>query len=162
MTTARTERLAALRQALTQRILVIDGAMGTMIQGYHLAESDYRGERLKDWPSDLKGNNDILVLTQPKIVAEIHRAYLDAGADIIETNTFTANHSSQADYRAEELVRDINLAAAHIARRAADEYTAQTGKVVFVAGALGPTSPGWTWQGGTGNDGSTPWLRPVC
>ncbi len=140
MTTARNERLTALRQALTQRILVIDGAMGTMIQDYRLNESDYRGERFKSWPSDLKGNNDILVLTQPQIVAEIHRKYLDAGADIIETNTFTANHSSQADYRAEELVRDINLAAAQIARRAADEYTAQTGKVTFVAGALGPTN----------------------
>ena len=140
MSADRNDRLTALRQALTQRILVIDGAMGTMIQGYRLAESDYRGERFKSWPSDLKGNNDILVLTQPQIVAEIHRAYLDAGADIIETNTFTANHSSQADYRAEELVRDINLAAAQIARRAADEYTAQTGKVTFVAGALGPTN----------------------
>ncbi len=140
MTTARNERITALREALTQRILVIDGAMGTMIQGYRLAESDYRGERFKSWPSDLKGNNDILVLTQPQIVAEIHRKYLDAGADIIETNTFTANHSSQADYRAEELVRDINLAAAQIARRAVDEYTAQTGKVTFVAGALGPTN----------------------
>jgi 5-methyltetrahydrofolate--homocysteine methyltransferase len=140
MSTARNERITALREALTQRILVIDGAMGTMIQGYRLAESDYRGERFKSWPSDLKGNNDILVLTQPQIVAEIHRAYLDAGADIIETNTFTANYSSQADYRAEELVRDINLAAAQIARRAADEYAAQTGKVTFVAGALGPTN----------------------
>ena len=140
MSADRNDRLSALRQALTQRILVIDGAMGTMIQGYRLAESDYRGERFKSWPCDLKGNNDILVLTQPQIVAEIHRAYLDAGADIIETNTFTANYSSQADYRAEELVRDINLAAAQIARRAADEYTAQTGKVTFVAGALGPTN----------------------
>ncbi|HKR34758.1 MAG TPA: homocysteine S-methyltransferase family protein, partial [Steroidobacteraceae bacterium] len=91
---ARRERLNALRQALTQRILVIDGAMGTMIQGYRLGESDYRGERFESWPCDLKGNNDILVLTQPKIVAEIHRAYLEAGADIIETNTFTANYSS--------------------------------------------------------------------
>ena len=140
MTTASTQRLNALRQALTQRILVIDGAMGTMIQGYRLAESDYRGERFESWPCDLKGNNDILVLTQPAIVAAIHRAYLAAGADIIETNTFTANHSSQADYRAEEFVRDINLAAAQIARRAADEYGAQTGQVKFVAGALGPTN----------------------
>ena len=87
----RRERIEALRQALTQRILVIDGAMGTMIQGYRLAESDYRGERFASWPCDLKGNNDILVLTRPKIVAEIHRAYLDAGADIIETHTFTSN-----------------------------------------------------------------------
>lgn len=139
MSTARTDRLTALRQALAERILVIDGAMGTMIQGYQLSESDYRGERFKSWPCDLKGNNDILVLTQPVIVAEIHRAYLVAGADIIETNTFTANYSSQADYRAEELVRDINLAAAHIARKAADDFMAQTGQISFVAGALGPT-----------------------
>ena len=114
--------------------------MGTMIQGYKLAESDYRGERFKSWPCDLKGNNDILVLTQPQIIAEIHRAYLDAGADIIETNTFTSNHSSQADYQAEELVRELNLAAAQIARRTADEFTAQTGQARFVAGALGPTN----------------------
>jgi 5-methyltetrahydrofolate--homocysteine methyltransferase len=140
MSTARTDRIAALRLALTERILVIDGAMGTMIQGYKLSESDYRGERLANWPCDLKGNNDILVLTQPAIVAEIHRAYLDAGADIIETNTFTANYSSQADYHAEELVRDINLSAAQIARKAADEFSAQTGEVRFVAGALGPTN----------------------
>lgn len=140
MSTARTDRLTALRQALAERILVIDGAMGTMIQGYQLSESDYRGERFKSWPCDLKGNNDILVLTQPVIVAEIHRAYLVAGADIIETNTFTANYSSQADYRAEELVRDINLAAAQIARKAADDFMAQTGQIRFVAGALGPTN----------------------
>src|SRR4030095_7826291 len=137
MSTARTERIDALRQALTQRILVIDGAMGTMIQGYRLDESDYRGERFKSWPCDLKVNNDILVLTRPHVVAEIHRAYLDAGADIIETNTFTANYSSQADYRTEEFVRDINLSAAQIARRAADEYTAQTGNMTFVAGERG-------------------------
>jgi len=112
MSIARTERIAALKNALTQRILVIDGAMGTMIQGYRLSESDYRGERFGAWPCDLKGNSDILVLTQPKIIAQIHRAYLDAGADIVETNTFTANYSSQADYRTEELVREINLAAA--------------------------------------------------
>jgi 5-methyltetrahydrofolate--homocysteine methyltransferase len=139
MNTERIERLNALRQALTQRILVIDGVMGTMIQGYRLDESDYRGERFASCPA-IQGNNDILVLTRPQIVAEIHRAYLDAGADIIETNTFAANYSSQADYRTEELVREINLTAAQIARRAADEFTAQTGKVTFVAGALGPTN----------------------
>ena len=85
--------------------------MGTMIQGYKLDESDYRGERFKDWPCDLKGNNDLLVLTQPQIIARDPRAYLDAGADILETNTFNANHSSQADYRCEELVHELNLAA---------------------------------------------------
>lgn len=139
-TSSRNERIAALRRLLEQRILVIDGAMGTMIQGYKLSEADYRGERFKNWGCDLKGNNDILVLTRPEIVAQIHRAYLDAGADIIETNTFTANYSSQADYRTEELVRDINLAAAQIARRAADEFAAQKGELRFVAGALGPTN----------------------
>jgi 5-methyltetrahydrofolate--homocysteine methyltransferase len=137
---SREERIAALHRLLTERILVIDGAMGTMIQGYKLTEADYRGERFQQWSCDLKGNNDILVLTRPDIVAQIHRAYLDAGADIIETNTFTANYSSQADYRTEEFVRDINLAAAQIARRAADEFTAQQGEVRFVAGALGPTN----------------------
>jgi 5-methyltetrahydrofolate--homocysteine methyltransferase len=139
-TSSRNERIAALRRLLDQRILVIDGAMGTMIQDYKLAEADYRGERFKNWGCDLKGNNDILVLTRPEIVAQIHRAYLDAGADIIETNTFTANYSSQADYRTEEFVRDINLAAAQIARRAADEFAAEKGELRFVAGALGPTN----------------------
>jgi 5-methyltetrahydrofolate--homocysteine methyltransferase len=137
---SRTDRIAAFRRALTERILVIDGAMGTMIQGYKLEEADYRGERFKDWPSDMKGNSDILVLTRPKVIEEIHRAYLDAGADIIETNTFTANYPSQADYRAEDLVREINLAAAQIARKAVDDFTARTGEVRFVAGALGPTN----------------------
>src|SRR5687767_186524 len=94
----RTERIAAFRHQLTERILVIDGAMGTMIQNRKLTEADYRGERFRDWKSDLKGNSDVLVLTQPKIIGEIHTAYLEAGADIIETNTFTANYSSQADY----------------------------------------------------------------
>ena len=115
--------------------------MGTMIQGYQpRPRATIAASASSHWPCDLKGNNDILVLTQPQIIAEIHRAYLEAGADIIETNTFTANYPSQADYRAEELVRDINLAAAQLARRAADEFTAQTGQVTFVAGALGPTN----------------------
>jgi hypothetical protein len=110
-------RAEKFRQLLAERILVLDGGMGTMIQGYKLTEADYRGEQFKDWPCDMKGNSDILALTRPDVIGAIHRAYLDAGADIIETNTFTANYPSQADYRAEEFVRDINLAAAKVARK---------------------------------------------
>jgi len=136
----RVERVAAFKRLLTERILVLDGAMGTMIQSYRLSEADYRGERFKDWRCDLKGNSDILVLTKPAVIAQIHRAYLEAGADIIETNTFTANFPSQADYGTENFVHEINLEAARIARRVADEFAAQEGEVRFVAGALGPTN----------------------
>ncbi len=134
------DRIATFKQSLTERILVLDGGMGTMIQGYRLTEADYRGERFKSWHCDLKGNSDILVLTRPDVIGAIHSAYLDAGADIVETNTFTANYPSQADYGTEDLVRDINLEAARIARRAVDEYVAKTGELRFVAGALGPTN----------------------
>ena len=96
-------------QLLSERILILDGAMGTMIQGYNLEEDGYRGERFKDWPSDLKGNNDLLVLTQPQIIKEIHAEYLEAGADIIETNTFNANAYGMADYGMQELVYELNL-----------------------------------------------------
>ncbi|HEY6645184.1 methionine synthase [Povalibacter sp.] len=136
----RNERIAAFRHLLTERILVIDGAMGTMIQNRKLTEADYRGERFKDWKSDLKGNSDVLVLTQPKIIGEIHTEYLEAGADIVETNTFTANYSSQADYGMEDLVAEINFTGAQIARKAADDFYAKTGELRFVAGALGPTN----------------------
>lgn len=124
-----------------RRILILDGAMGTMIQQYNLTEAGYRGERLKNHPTNLKGNNDLLCLTQPHIVGEIHRAYLEAGADIIETNTFNATAISQADYGTEALAYELNLAAAQIAKEAAAEYTSRTpGKPRFVAGALGPTN----------------------
>src|SRR5687767_5843492 len=136
----RTERLAAFHRLLTERIVLLDGGMGTMIQGYKLSEADYRGEQFKDWPCDLKGNSDLLVLTRPEVIQAIHTKYLEAGADILETNTFTANYSSQADYRMEHLVRDINLAGAKVARAAADECYAKTGQLRFVAGALGPTN----------------------
>jgi 5-methyltetrahydrofolate--homocysteine methyltransferase len=136
----RQERIREFRRLLDERILVLDGAMGTVIQSYRLTEADYRGERLRDWPKDLKGNNDVLVLTRPEVIGEIHRRYLEAGADIVETNTFSASAPSQADYGAESLVREINLAAAQIARRVADEVSARTGRQRFVAGALGPTS----------------------
>lgn len=118
---------------------MIDGAMGTMIQRYKLTEADYRGERFKDYPSDLKGNNDLLVLTQPQIVKEIHREYLDAGADILETNTFNAQAISLADYDMQSLAYEMNVAAAKLARQAADEYMQEhPGTQKFVAGAIGP------------------------
>ena len=108
-----------LEDALKDRILIIDGAMGTMIQRHKLEEKDYRGRRFADWPSDLKGNNDLLCLTQPAIVEDIHRQYLEAGADIIETNTFNAQRVSLADYHMEDLAFEINVAAATIAKKAA-------------------------------------------
>ncbi len=132
---------AQLETLLRQRILVIDGAMGTMIQGYRLEEADYRGSRFADWPSDLKGNNDLLALTQPEIIREIHGKYLEAGADIIETNSFNAQVVSLADYGMQSLAYELNVAAARCARAAADEWTAKTpDRPRFVAGALGPTS----------------------
>jgi len=136
----RNERLREFSRLLGERILVLDGAMGTVIQSYKLGETDYRGDRFRDWPKDLKGNNDLLVLTRPELIGEIHRRYLEAGADIVETNTFNASATSQADYGTEALVREINLAAAQIARRAADDVAARTGRVRFVAGAIGPTN----------------------
>jgi 5-methyltetrahydrofolate--homocysteine methyltransferase len=136
----RPDRVREFRRLLGERVLVLDGAMGTVIQSYKLGEADYRGERFRDWPKDLKGNNDLLVLTRPEVIGEIHRRYLEAGADIIETNTFNSNATSQADYGAEALVRELNLAAAQIARRAADDVAARTGRPRFVAGALGPTN----------------------
>ncbi|MEZ9549110.1 methionine synthase [Vibrio sp. 10N.286.55.E10] len=126
---------------LKQRILLIDGGMGTMIQDYKLEEQDYRGERFADWHSDLKGNNDLLVLTQPKLIKDIHSEYLEAGADILETNTFNATTIAMADYDMESLSEEINFAAAKLAREAADEWTAKTPeKPRFVAGVLGPTN----------------------
>jgi len=138
--TDRTQRVAAFRRLLGERILVLDGAMGTMIQRRGLGESDYRGERFAGWGRDLKGANDLLTLTRPDVIAAIHREYLEAGADVIETNTFNANAPSLGDYGLEELVRELNLEAARLARRVADEVAAETGRPRFVAGALGPTN----------------------
>lgn len=130
-----------IQERLAQQILLIDGGMGTMIQGYKLEEADYRGERFADWPSDLKGNNDLLVLTQPQLIRDIHSAYLEAGADILETNTFNATTIAMADYGMEALSAEINLEAARLARQVADEWTAKTPhKPRFVAGVLGPTN----------------------
>ncbi|MCP5195524.1 MAG: methionine synthase [Gammaproteobacteria bacterium] len=135
------DRTAELSDLLTRRILILDGAMGTMIQSYRLQEADYRGERFRDWPSDLKGNNDLLVLTQPAIIREIHAAYLDAGADILETNTFNATAVSMHDYGMESLAPELNRAAARLAREVADEFSARDpDRPRFVAGILGPTN----------------------
>ncbi|NKQ10533.1 methionine synthase [Pseudomonas sp. SST3] len=137
----RNARLQALQQALKERILILDGGMGTMIQSYKLEESDYRGERFADWPQDLKGNNDLLILTRPDAISAIEKAYFDAGADIVETNTFNATRVSQADYGMEELVYELNVEGARLARQAADAKTAETpDRPRFVAGVLGPTS----------------------
>ncbi|MDO2953264.1 methionine synthase [Aeromonas simiae] len=131
----------SLEAQLKERILIIDGGMGTMIQGHKLAEADYRGERFADWPSDLKGNNDLLVLTRPNVIREIHDAYCAAGADILETNTFNATRIAMADYRMESLSAEINREAARLARAVADEWTAkEPHKPRFVAGVLGPTN----------------------
>ena len=130
-----------LRKLLEQRILILDGAMGTMIQQYKLTESQYRGERFKDRPGDIKGNNDLLSLTQPQIIKDIHLQYFKAGADIVETNTFNSNRISMADYKMESLVYELNVAAAKIAKSAAEQFTRENpAKPRFVAGALGPTT----------------------
>ena len=130
-----------LKQQLSQRILFLDGAMGTMIQGYKLEEKDFRGARFAQWDVDLKGNNDLLSLTQPDIIKAIHSAYFEAGSDIVETNTFNSTRISMADYRMESLAYELNVAAARVAKQTADEYTAMTpDKPRFVAGVLGPTA----------------------
>jgi 5-methyltetrahydrofolate--homocysteine methyltransferase len=136
-----TPRTALLAAHAARRILILDGAMGTMIQRYGLTEADYRGSRFADWPSDVRGNNDLLLLTRPQVIQEIQRQYLQAGADILETNTFNANSISMADYDMESLVFELNFEGARLARELADEFTAQNpDKPRFVAGVLGPTS----------------------
>ena len=129
----------AIREILKERILIIDGAMGTMIQRHKLEEADYRGERFKDWHTDVKGNNDLLSITQPDIIQGIHELYLEAGADIIETNTFSSTTIAQADYDMQALAYELNVASAKCAKAAADKYTAMNpDKPRFVAGAIGP------------------------
>ncbi|MBK5273014.1 MAG: homocysteine S-methyltransferase family protein [Bacteroidia bacterium] len=131
-----------IRDLLNKRILIIDGAMGTMIQHHKLTEADYRGERFKDWPSDLKGNNDLLSITKPEIITDIHKQYLEAGADIIETNTFSSTSIAQADYKMQSLAYELNVAAAKCARNAINEFTHDSRLTVhdtkFIAGAIGP------------------------
>ncbi|SFP50248.1 methionine synthase [Pseudomonas borbori] len=137
----RSARLHALQQALKERILILDGGMGTMIQSYKLEEEDYRGARFADWPQDVKGNNDLLILSRPDVIGAIEKAYLDAGADILETNTFNATQVSQADYGMQALVYELNVEGARLARRVADAKTLETpDRPRFVAGVLGPTS----------------------
>ena len=136
----RTRRIKRLKSLLEERIVLLDGAMGTMIQSHRLDEAGYRGERFRDYGRDLKGNNDLLTLSRPEIIADIHRAYFEAGADIVETNTFNSTAISQADYGTEALVPELNYRAAQLARAVADEFTRKDGRVALVAGALGPTS----------------------
>src|SRR5690606_34731351 len=131
---------SALTQAARERILILDGAMGTMIQRLGLEEHHFRGERFKDWKLPLRGNNDLLVLTEPERIEDIHYAYYMAGADIVETNTFSATAVAQADYACEEAVYDINYQGVVVARRAALRAEAEDGRRRFVAGALGPTN----------------------
>lgn len=132
---------AILHDALSERILILDGAMGTMLQRYNFEEKDYRGSRFKDWNCLIKGNNDLLSLTQPHAIETVHRLYLEAGADIIETNTFSSTSIAMADYNMEELVTELNLKSAQIARKLCDEYSHKNPlKPRFVAGSIGPTN----------------------
>ena len=137
---AASDLIATLTQRLTQRIHILDGGMGTMLQNAELSEEEFRGERFSDWPSDLKGNNDLLALTCPEVVSRIHRDYLEAGADIIETNTFNSTRLSQADYGMETIVVELNRESARLARDVCDAVAAETGVPRYVAGVLGPTS----------------------
>jgi 5-methyltetrahydrofolate--homocysteine methyltransferase len=136
----RAKRTKALHQAAKERILIIDGAMGTMIQQHKLDEAAYRGDRFKSWNRDVKGNNDLLVLSQPKIIRDIHTAYINAGADLISTNTFNAQVISMADYGMESLSHELNVAAAKLTRDAVDEAEKADGKMRWVVGAIGPTN----------------------
>ncbi len=137
----REERLVYLEAESKKRIIVLDGAMGTMIQRYNLKEEDYRGERFADWKRDVRGNNDLLSLTKPTVIKEIHKEYLEAGADVLGTNTFSSTTIAQADYAMEELAYEMNVESARIAREVADEMTAQTpDRPRLVAGAMGPTN----------------------
>ncbi|WP_422859087.1 homocysteine S-methyltransferase family protein [Flagellimonas sp. S174] len=133
--------MSKIEELLKERILVLDGAMGTMLQGYQFEEEDFRGERFKDWEHPLKGNNDLLSLTQPKAIAEVHRKYYAAGADIVETNTFSGTTVAMADYHMEDLVYDLNYESARIAKEVANEFTElEPHKPRFVAGSMGPTN----------------------
>ena len=133
--------MTSLQHILQERILVLDGAMGTMLQAYKFEEADFRGDRFKNHPVPLQGNNDLLSLTQPQAIADIHRKYLEVGADIIETNTFSGTTIAMTDYQMEDLVYELNYASANIAREVADEYTKKTpDKPRFVAGSIGPTN----------------------
>lgn len=134
-------RKTDIRELLLDRILVLDGAMGSLIQQYNLTDADYRGERFKDFPHELKGNNDLLSITRPDVIKEIHAQYFEAGADIAETNTFSGTSIAMADYHLEDLVYELNFESAKIAREVADEFTEKNPfKPRFVAGSIGPTN----------------------
>ncbi len=133
--------MSGIHKAIKERILILDGAMGTMLQRYNFSEEDFRGERFKEFPHPLKGNNDLLSLTQPKAIQEVHRQYFEAGADIVETNTFSGTTIGMADYHLEDLVYELNYESARLARKIADEFTAKNpDKPRFVAGSIGPTN----------------------
>jgi 5-methyltetrahydrofolate--homocysteine methyltransferase len=133
--------MSNIKNILKKHILVLDGAMGTMLQRYNFSEEDFRGERFKDYPTSLKGNNDLLSLTQPKAIAEVHRKYFEAGADIVETNTFSGTTIGMSDYNMEDLVYELNFESAKIAKQVAEEFTqANPSKPRFVAGSIGPTN----------------------
>jgi len=133
--------MSTINEEIKKRILVLDGAMGTMLQRYNFTEEDFRGERFKDYPTPLQGNNDLLSLTQPEAIAEIHKQYLEAGADIIETNTFSGTSIAMADYNMEDLVYELNYESAKIAKQVANEFTKKTPeKPRYVAGSIGPTN----------------------
>ncbi|MES1156389.1 MAG: homocysteine S-methyltransferase family protein [Alphaproteobacteria bacterium] len=136
----RSKRIAKINAEMARRILVLDGSMGAYLQGFGLTSNDFHGQRFAEHPQALKGNNDILVLTRPEVIAKVHRAYLDAGADIIETNTFSATTISQAEYALEEIAYELNVEGARIAREVCDEFEALDGRPRLVAGALGPTT----------------------
>ncbi|PKW28454.1 homocysteine S-methyltransferase family protein [Flavobacterium lindanitolerans] len=133
--------MSGIQKAIKERILILDGAMGTMLQRYNFSEEDFRGERFKEFPHPLKGNNDLLSLSQPKAIQEVHRQYFEAGADIVETNTFSGTTIGMADYHLEDLVYELNYESARLAREIADEFTAKNpDKPRFVAGSIGPTN----------------------
>ena len=136
----RAERIGRLHEEAAKRLLVIDGAMGTMVQEHRLSEADYRGDRFAKWDRDLRGNNDLLVLTRPDIIGGIHAAYVEAGADIVETSTFNSTRIAMADYGMEALVRELNVEGAALARRICDEAESRDGRPRWVAGVLGPTN----------------------
>src|SRR6201991_303921 len=140
MSIAVSQKRTALLAAARERILVRDGAMGTMIQGLQFDEAAFRSERFKDFHRDVKGNNDLLILTQPEAIEDIHAAYLRAGADIVATNTFSSTSIAQADYEMSDLAYELNLQGARLARAAAERVSAEDGRPRFVAGALGPTN----------------------
>src|SRR5580693_9529214 len=140
MTKAVSSKRTALLAAASERILVLDGAMGTMIQGLEFDEAAFRGERFRDFHRDLRGNNDLLILTQPKAIEDIHADYLRAGADIVATNTFSSTSIAQADYELSGFAYELNLEGARLARAAAERVAAEDGKPRFVAGAIGPTN----------------------